>query len=499
MSTLADPIPTAIDAHGLARRFGPIAALAGVDLVVPPGGIAVVLGPNGAGKTTLLRGLAGLLAFDAGSALVAGVDVRHAPAAARRRIGFVTHRPLVYPDLTAEENLRFHARLYGTPADPEHLAAALGAVGLARRRHQRAGAFSHGLRRRLAIAQALWHDPDVLLLDEPHAGLDPAAADWLDATLVAAARGGRTILMTTHDLDRAQALADQVTILQHGRVAWSGHPSGLTPDDLRAKYDAVTRGVSVPEVAPPELPLPAQAESRRSELPAAHPPSLVQTMLAIVWKDLRVELRAREILPPVLVFALLVVVIFQFALPAAPAGQLIGTPGALWVALLFGSTLGLARALGVEIDGGGMTGLVLAPIDRGAIFLGKWLSGWLFSLAVAACLLLVCTAWLNLPPARLPALMGVLALGLVGWGAAGTLLAAMAASTRAREVLLPVLLYPVVLPLVIPAVRLTELVLATEGAPAADLWPLVTLIAAYDVILMVLGFLLFPYVVAEAG
>jgi heme exporter protein B len=225
--------------------------------------------------------------------------------------------------------------------------------------------------------------------------------------------------------------------------------------------------------------------------------SLWQSTACIVRKDLQVELRAREILPPVLVFALLVIVIFQFTLPTAPSGVVLGAPGALWVALLFGSTLGLSRALGSEIDGGGMTGLLLAPIDRGALFLGKWLSGWLFSLAVAACLLVAGTAWLNLPPAQLPALAAVLALGLAGWTAAGTLLGAMAVRSRAREVLLPVLLYPVVLPLVIPAVRLTELLLAPEAAAAEGLMPLVALIVAYDIILFVLGFLLMPFVVTD--
>ena len=504
---------TGILAVGLARRFGPVPALDGVDLVAPPGGVTVVLGPNGAGKTTLLRVLATLARPDAGSAQVAGADVRRDPTAVRRRIGFVSHRPLVYLDLTAAENLRFHARLHGTPADPARLAAALDAVGLARRRHRRVRTLSHGMRQRLAIARALWHDPPVLLLDEPHTGLDPAAADWLDATIRAAAADGRTVVLTTHDLDRAHALADHLVILRRGRVAHHAPGHTLTSAEVRSLYEAVTGEGPLPAGTPPaphrDAPSPgrsAPAPAERARRPVQSAPSTDRVATTdqsfrravgpVVWKDLRVELRAREILPPVLVFALLVIVIFQFTLPADTTGGVVGAPGALWIALMFGSTLGLARALGGEIDGGGMTGLLLAPIDRAALFFGKWLSGWLFSLIVAACVLVTSVAWLNVPPDRLPALAGVLALGMAGWVAAGTLLGMVAMNTRAREVLLPVLLYPAVLPLAIPAVRLTGIVMAA-GGEGGGTWPLLALVAAFDVIFLVLGFLLFPFVVEE--
>ena len=225
------------------------------------------------------------------------------------------------------------------------------------------------------------------------------------------------------------------------------------------------------------------------------PPGLISAALSLAWKDLWVELRAREILPPVLVFALLATVIFQFALPREPAGQVVGAAGALWIALLLGSTLGLSRAMGSELDSGGMTGLRMAPVDRGSIFLGKWLSGYALGLLVAVGLLPAGVVWLGIPVDRLPALAMVVALGMVGWVAAGTLLSAMAVGTRAREVLLPVLLFPVVLPLIIPCVQFTSTLLSPPPvAGPSQVLPL-ALVLAFDVIFLVLGFLLLPFVV----
>jgi heme exporter protein B len=170
------------------------------------------------------------------------------------------------------------------------------------------------------------------------------------------------------------------------------------------------------------------------------------------------------------------------------------------VALLFGSTLGLARLLGAETEAGAATALLLSPADRGALFAGKWLSGYGFSMGVAVVLLPAMIALLSIgvAPTAFLALLAVIALGLVGWVAAGVLIAAVTASTRAREVLLPVLLYPLVLPLVVPAVHAVDSVLRGSASdPGGSLGRAVLLIGAYDVAFWVLGFLLLGKVLEE--
>jgi heme exporter protein A len=535
------PAGIAIRARGLHRRFGSVRALNGLDLDAAKSAITVLLGPNGAGKTTLLSILAGLARPDSGQAWLGGIAIDRFPRAARARLGLVGHRPLIYPELSAEENLRFHAQLYGCPE--ASIRPALETAGLLRHRHRPARGFSRGMRQSLAIARATLHEPEVLLLDEPFSGLDPAAADRLALRLRALADRGCAVLMTSHDLERAGSLADQLLIMSAGRVIWRGSAAGLDAASLRRLYlrstelgaqpvtepgaQPVTVDVAIatrdadslsPEVPASrvgskavELPQPAsrphRVEAPSDAGPSASPdfarprpkaPGLLAAAAILAAKDLRVELRGREILPPVLVFALLVTVIFQFALPREPeTGMLVGAAGALWSALLFGSTLGLSRALGAEMDQGGMLGLMVAPIDRGAIFVGKWLSGYALSLVLAAGLLPAGLVWLGIPASRMVGLAGIVALGLVGWVAAGTLVAAMAVASRAREVLLPVLLFPLVLPLILPAVEASALLLAPRVGDGPNLVPHLALIAAFDVIFLVLGFLLLPFV-AEA-
>ncbi len=491
------------------RRYAAQIALQGVDVDLAAGELLVVLGPNGAGKSTLIHILAGLDRRDGGELEVAGGDPWRAPARDRARLGLVGHQPLLYPDLTAEENLRFHARLHGLPSDPEFLRAALESVDLLRHRHRRARDLSRGMRQRLDIARAGLHRPSLLLLDEPFGGLDPAQAERSSDLLRARAARGAAILVSSHDLARAGRLADRLLILHRGRAVWSGSATEAEAADLEALYRRVTAeeaaapaaGRAGPAARQRELVKapPTEVHPERSVTPAptdhpVRPIGPLGAMLALAGKDLRIELRAREILPPVLVFALLATVIFQFALPRQPDGQVVGAAGAIWLALLLGSTLGLTRALAGEQDCGAWAGLRLAPIDPAAIFGGKWLAGYLMGLIVAAGLLPAAVVWLGIPAGRLPALAGLVALGLIGWVAAGTLTAAMAVGTRAREVLLPVLLFPVVLPLVIAIVQATDLLLV----PPPDLafrWqaPLI-FIAAFDLIFLVLGFLLLPFV-----
>ena len=230
-----------LDVAGLAKRFGHVRALRGVAFTLGAGESLAVFGPNGAGKTTLLRVLAGLLRPDAGTVRIGGALLARGEASHRSRVGLISHHSLLYDGLTAAENLAFYARLYGL-AEPHAAAArALEGVGLAARAGDRAGTFSRGMVQRLAIARALLHDPDVMLLDEPFSGLDQRAAAALRALLGRLRAERRTMVLVTHNLDEGLELATHVAIQVAGRFA------SLAPRDgdlvaYRARYAEATAG-----------------------------------------------------------------------------------------------------------------------------------------------------------------------------------------------------------------------------------------------------------------
>lgn len=204
--------------------LGRFPALAGVDLDVKAGEVVLLSGANGAGKTTLLRLLAGLVRLHSGSALVLGHDLAIDHTAARRAIGLFGHQSLCYDDLTVGENLRFAARAAGRDAAAAD--AALEQVGLRPQETIEHGRLSAGQRRRLALAVALARDPALLLLDEPHAGLDAEGRDVLDAVVRAAPAAGRTVLLASHELELGRALADREAVVAGGRII----RGGLLPD-----------------------------------------------------------------------------------------------------------------------------------------------------------------------------------------------------------------------------------------------------------------------------
>ena len=222
----------AIELEGLERRYGDRAALAGVSVRVGPGETLAVVGPNGAGKTTLLRVLATLLRPQGGAARVLGASLPADAWRVRAKIGYVGHESLLYRDLTARENLRFYARLHETAdARVEEL---LGAVGMDRRADDPVKALSHGMVQRLAAARALLHDPPLVLLDEPRAGLDPGAAALLEP--LAGRSSGRTRVVVTHDVDRALAESDWVLGLRAGRQVFADRAGAVDPARLRELY-----------------------------------------------------------------------------------------------------------------------------------------------------------------------------------------------------------------------------------------------------------------------
>ncbi len=225
-----------IQVHHLTKRFGPKTVLRGLDFQASPGEFVAILGPNGAGKTTFLRILASLSRPTFGEVRIGGYALPQQAAAVRRRLGVVSHQPLVYGELTAEENLRFYGRMYSLPDLPARIDAVLELIGLSARRRDLVRTYSRGMQQRLAIGRAVLHEPDVLLLDEPHTGLDQDAAEMLDNVLRSVAQRGHTIVMTSHDLARAAGLAARFDILSHGKFLGSARRADVPADGLLKFY-----------------------------------------------------------------------------------------------------------------------------------------------------------------------------------------------------------------------------------------------------------------------
>ena len=210
------PAP-AISVHGVSKVFGTRRALDDISFDVPEGAFLSIFGPNGAGKTTLLRVLATLARPTSGQVLLEGIDTKEEPDQARALLGLITHTPMVYPDLTAEENLLFYAEMYGVEDPKARVDELLDAVGLAHRRHDTVRTFSRGMTQRVAIARALVHDPRIVLLDEPYSGLDPHAVDVFDG-LLSDLRENRTFVMVSHDLEKGLDMCSHALVMARGNA-----------------------------------------------------------------------------------------------------------------------------------------------------------------------------------------------------------------------------------------------------------------------------------------
>jgi heme exporter protein A len=222
----------AIELRGLGRHFGERAALRDVSITVPRGSTLAVLGRNGAGKSTLLRILATLLAPHAGEASVLGEALPRRGFAVRGRLGLLAHEPLLYRDLTGRENLRYHAQLHRVGL--ERVEELLQTVKMDRRADEPVRLLSRGMVQRIAICRAVLHAPELLLLDEPRANLDPAASELVEPLI---GRGpGRTRVLTSHDPQAALAEADLVLGLSDGRVALTGPAADAAPGQIRELY-----------------------------------------------------------------------------------------------------------------------------------------------------------------------------------------------------------------------------------------------------------------------
>jgi heme exporter protein B len=223
--------------------------------------------------------------------------------------------------------------------------------------------------------------------------------------------------------------------------------------------------------------------------------SYLRTVAAIIAKDIAAELRTREMLSSMGVFSILVIIVFNFALELTDRQiVLTATPGALWVTIIFAGMLGLNRSLAVELDKGCLDGLLLTPVDRSAIFFGKALGNALFMLVVEVVVLPLFVVFFNVPLIR-PWVMVIVVLGTLGFAGVGTLLSSMAVNTRAREVMLPILLFPVAMPELVAAVKATAGAMA--GLPVSEWQQWLTLLIVFDVILIAVSFMVFEYVVEE--
>jgi heme exporter protein B len=223
-------------------------------------------------------------------------------------------------------------------------------------------------------------------------------------------------------------------------------------------------------------------------------PSLLKATFAIVRKDLAAELRSFELVSAMLVFSLLVIVIFNFALELDVKVRQSVTAGVLWTTFAFAGTLGLNRSMSTEKDRGCMDGLLLAPVDRSAIYFGKALSNLVFMLIVEAIVLPIYSMLYNVNLFRLD-LIGVILLGSIGYTAVGTLLSAMSVQTRTREVLLPILLFPVAIPVLLAAVKASNGLLA--GAEFSEILTPLNILIVYDVVFIAVAFMVFDHVVEE--
>ena len=256
-----DPV---VAVEGLTRRFGDVVAVDGLTLEIYPGEVFGFLGHNGAGKTTTVRLLNGLLSPDGGAVRVLDLDPVHDGPELRRRTGVLTETPSLDERLTGRENLEIYADLYGVPCAEvaRRVESLLEVFELAHRADEKAGAYSKGMKQRLALARALLHEPDILFLDEPTSGLDPVGARRVHELITRLSQEQqRTVLLCTHNLAEAQKLCGRVAVLEHGRLVALGTPAELArklgrsrrleidvaPDQAPAALEVVEATLGIPE------------------------------------------------------------------------------------------------------------------------------------------------------------------------------------------------------------------------------------------------------------
>ncbi len=232
----ANPKSKAVIARGIVKSYGAKGVLRGIHLEAKTNQALVLFGPNGAGKTTLLRILATLSRPDQGDLLINGHDTSRSSVFARQTTGAVLHAPILYGNLTARENLLFHARMFRVPNPAQRIAEVASLLKIEARLDDRARELSNGLQRRTSLARALLHRPKLLLLDEPETGLDQDGLDLLDNVIRQYRQDGRAVVMTTHSLSRGINLADRICIMSQGKIVYEEARANVEPEQARRLY-----------------------------------------------------------------------------------------------------------------------------------------------------------------------------------------------------------------------------------------------------------------------
>ena len=460
-----------VDAVG--KDFGYHHVLRDVSFSVEEGEYIALMGSNGAGKTTLLRMIAGLSRPTNGAVTIAGVDLRRAGPGLRRRVGFVSHESLLYPELTGRENLEFHARLFGVEDAAAAIAALDEILDLAPILDRQAGVLSRGNRQRLTLARALMHAPRILLLDEPFTGLDEESSHRLLRILQALVNSGRTVIMTTHDRAILEAGPRRLIRIEGGTLYEDRvlEPASVAAPAVNDDY--------APAFLVPKLVM---------------PPTFLPSAFAIAAKDLRVEARTRDVLGSAGLFAICVLVTASFTSPPGETAKGMAT-GVLWISLLFATLLGVGRSMGREQADRGIEGLLLSPTPKSAVFLGKALGSLalmaIVSVAVVAMFIVFMGSGAEISYGPL---VGVLAIGTFGLVIVSTLFSGIAVGTRLGESMLQLLVMPVVIPLMVGCVELTR---QTLGAEAAGVGTWLAILAGFDAVMLFAALATFVFVIEE--
>ena len=231
----------AIKVEGLTKSFGKHLALREIDFEVSKGESIVIFGPNGAGKTTLIKVLATIMNPSLGTVLVSGLSLKNNVEEIQRKIGVVTHQTFLYSNLTAYENLRFYSCMYDVPRVEERISEVAAMVGMTPRLYDRVGTLSRGMQQRLSIARSLLHKPSIMLLDEPETGLDQRAVSMLWEALQTEEGEKRTIILTTHSLEKGLELGDRLLILDRGKIVCESSTQTLDLAGLKDVYHHSTR------------------------------------------------------------------------------------------------------------------------------------------------------------------------------------------------------------------------------------------------------------------
>ncbi len=494
---------TRIVFDGVGKDFGWTHVLRGIDLTIDEGEYVALMGSNGAGKTTLLRIAAGLSMPTAGTVSIAGVDLRRAGPGLRRRLGFVSHESLLYPDLTGRENLMFHARLFGVADAERVIEVSSQMLDLDPILDRPAGVLSRGNRQRLTLARALLHGPRVLLLDEPFTGLDEVSADRLMSVIDDVVDSGRTVIMTTHDKYVADAGPRRLVVLSGGLVSVdrqitpkprASRPSAAATD-VASEAGPVTTLVQVEADADPAtVAEPAVPEFLRPRL--VTPPGRFRSAAAIAAKDLRVELRTRDVIGSAGLFALAVLVTASFTMPPGEAQTGLAT-GVLWISILFAVLLGTGRTMARESADRGIEGLLLSPAPRDSVFLGK-AAGSLVLMAIVNAFIIplfIVMMTSDGDGANALALIGTVALGTFGLVTVASLFSGIAVGSRLGESMLPLLVMPVAIPLMVASVELTRVALGTSDS--SSFWQWLGILAGFDLMVALAGIATFSFVIEE--